>query len=44
VSDLGWLAVALLAVWAGIGGYVFILGRRQSELERRLSELARDES
>ncbi|CAN5551637.1 MAG: CcmD family protein [Actinomycetota bacterium] len=44
MSDLAWLAVAFLAVWAGIGGYVFILGRRQSRLEQRLSELAREES
>jgi CcmD family protein len=43
MSDLGWLAVAFLAVWAGIGGYVFILGRRQSRLEQRLSELAGDD-
>ena len=44
MSDLGWLAVAFLAVWVGIGGYVFILGRRQSKLEQRLSKLARDEN
>jgi CcmD family protein len=44
MSEVGWLAVAFLAVWAGIGSYVFILGRRQSKLERRLSELARGES
>jgi CcmD family protein len=44
MSDLGWLAVAFLAVWIGIGGYVFILGRRQSKLEQRLNELARDEN
>lgn len=44
MSDLGWLAVAFLAVWAGIGSYIFILGRRQSKLERRLNELVRDDS
>jgi CcmD family protein len=44
MSDLGWLAVAFLAVWVGIGAYVFTLGRRQSKLERRLEELVRDES
>ena len=44
MSDVGWLAVAFLAVWAGIGGYIFILGRRQSKLERRLKELVRDDS
>jgi CcmD family protein len=44
MSDVAWLAVAFLAVWAGIGSYVFILGRRQSKLERRLSELSHDES
>lgn len=39
MSDLAWLAIAFLAVWAGIGGYLLSLGARQKALERRLSEL-----
>jgi CcmD family protein len=38
-GDLGQLAIALLAVWAGIGAYLLSLHRRQSALERRLDEL-----
>jgi CcmD family protein len=41
MSELMWLFVALLAVWAGIGGYALTLGARQRRLERRLDELAR---
>jgi CcmD family protein len=41
VSDLGWLFVAFLAVWIGIGGYVLTIGARQRRLERRLDELSR---
>jgi CcmD family protein len=41
VSDLAWLLVALLAVWAGIGGYVATLTVRQRRLERKVDELAR---
>jgi CcmD family protein len=40
VSDLGWMFVAFLAVWVGIGGYVASLGARQRRLERRLEELS----
>lgn len=39
MSDLAWLAIAFLAVWAGIGGYLLSLGARQRTLEHRLSEL-----
>ncbi len=41
MSDVAWLAVALLAVWVAIGGYAATLGARQRRLERRLDELAR---
>jgi CcmD family protein len=41
MSDLGWLAVALLAVWVGIGGYSLTLMARQRRLERKLDELSR---
>ena len=39
MSDLAWLAVAFLAVWAGIGGYLLSLGARQTALEHKLNEL-----
>jgi CcmD family protein len=39
VSGLYWLAIAFIAVWAGIGGYLVLLGARQRKLERRLDEL-----
>ncbi len=41
MSDLAWLAVALLAVWMGIGGYAVTLMARQRRLEHKLDELAR---
>ncbi len=39
MSDVAWLALALLAVWAGIGAYVISLGTRQRRLEQRLDDL-----
>jgi CcmD family protein len=39
MSDLAWLFVALIAVWAGIGAYLLSIGVRQRRLERRLQEL-----
>lgn len=39
MSDIAWLFVAFLAVWAGIGGYLLTLGARQRRLERRLHDL-----
>ena len=42
MSDVAWLFVAFLAVWAGIGGYIVSLGARQRRLERRLDELTRE--
>ena len=41
MSDLAWLAFAFLAVWAGIGAYLWSLGARQKRLERRVAELDR---
>jgi CcmD family protein len=41
VSDLAWLAIAFLAVWAGIGAYLLSIGARQRRLERRFAELDR---
>lgn len=39
MSDVAWLFVAFLAVWVGLGLYLFSLSRRQRDLERRLSDL-----
>jgi CcmD family protein len=39
MSDIAWLFVAFVAVWAGIGGYLLTLGARQRRLERRLDDL-----
>ncbi|CAN5645557.1 hypothetical protein BH24ACT26_BH24ACT26_23190 [soil metagenome] len=41
MSELGWLFVAFLVVWIGIGGYLLSVGARQRKLERRLDELSR---
>jgi CcmD family protein len=37
--QLAYLGVAYLVIWAGIGGYLLYLGRRQRAVERRLNEL-----
>lgn len=39
MSDVAWLFIAFLAVWIGLGLYLFSLGTRQRELERRLNDL-----
>jgi len=39
MSDLAWLFIAFSAVWVGLGLYLFSLGSRQRDLERRLREL-----
>ena len=41
MSDIGWLAIALVTVWVAIGGYAATLGVRQRRIERRLDDLAR---
>ncbi|MFN2488687.1 MAG: CcmD family protein [Actinomycetota bacterium] len=41
MNDIGWLFVAFLVVWIGIGGYLVSLGARQRRLERRLEDLRR---
>jgi len=38
MSDLAWLFIAFSAVWVGLGLYLFSLGSRQRDLERRLRE------
>ncbi len=39
MSDLAWLFVAFLAVWVGLGTYLFSLSARQKKLENRLKDL-----
>jgi CcmD family protein len=42
-SDVAWLAVAFIAVWAGIGGYLLSLSTRQRKLEQRIERIERSE-
>ena len=44
MSDLGWLFVAMLAVWVGIGLYLLSIALRQRALEQRLEHLDRAEN
>ena len=39
MSDVAWLFVAFLAVWIGLGLYLFSLNTRQRQLEKRLNDL-----
>lgn len=39
MSEVAWLFVAFLAVWAGLGAYLFSLSSRQRKLEARLKDL-----
>lgn len=41
MSDIAWLFVAFLAVWVGLGAYLFSLSSRQRKLEARLKDLER---
>ena len=43
MSDVGWLFVAFLVVWAGIGGYIATIHVRQARLERQLSALVHEQ-
>lgn len=42
-SDVAWLAVAFIAVWVGIGGYLLSLSARQRRLERLIENMERSE-
>lgn len=45
MQSYDWLMYAAMAVWAGIGIYAALLGRRQAALSRRLERMAaREES
>jgi CcmD family protein len=39
MSDMVWLFIALITVWAGIGLYLLSITVRQKRLEHRLEEL-----
>ena len=39
MNEVAWLFVAFLAVWVGIGAYIWSLGARQRRLEQRLERL-----
>ena len=39
MSDIAWLFVAFLAVWAAIGAYLLSIQARQRELERKIEQL-----
>lgn len=39
MSDVAWLFVAFLAVWIGLGAYLFSLSSRQRKLEARVKDL-----
>lgn len=38
-GGLGYLGVAYLVIWAAIGCYLLLLGRRQHTLDKRLSDV-----
>ena len=39
MSTLAWVILANAAVWAGIGGYLALLGLRQRALAARIAQL-----
>lgn len=39
MNAAAWLMYANIAVWIGIGAYLFYLGRKTARLESRLSRL-----
>ena len=41
MSDVGWLFVAFMVVWAALGAYLFSISIRQKKVDRRLEELDR---
>lgn len=40
MNSYEWIMYAGIAVWSGLGLYVFFLARRQAELSRRISRMA----
>ena len=39
MNDASWLVYAGMVVWLGLGGYLFLLGRKTATLETRLRRL-----
>ena len=39
MEGISWVMYANMAVWLGIGGYLFFLGRKAVALEKRLRHL-----
>lgn len=39
MNDAAWFMYAAMAVWLGLGGYLFFLGRTMASLETRMSRL-----
>ena len=37
--EISWLMYASIAVWLGLGGYIFLLGKKAARLESRLDRL-----
>ena len=42
MSDIAWLFVAFAVVWIALGAYLYSLSARQKKIDRRLSELDRE--
>lgn len=41
MNETPWLLYASVLVWLGLGGYLFLLGKKAARLEARLSRLER---
>ncbi len=41
MNSYEWIMYAGIAVWAGLGLYIFTLARRQSALSRRIAQMTR---
>ncbi len=39
MEKIEWVLYACAAIWTGIGLYLFILGRRQAALSRRIRQM-----
>ena len=41
MSDVAWLFLAFIVVWAALGAYLYSIAIRQKRVDRRLEELDR---
>ncbi len=41
MSEVAWLFVAFMVVWAALGAYLYSISARQKKVDRRLDELDR---